>query len=493
MMLLMLNLTLVFCFCSLTSASKIRTEGVWYRDELNRTRLFHGVNYVTKSGNHLPTITKAEVTKLKTLGANVVRLGVMIDGLFPTSATPDPTYLPAIKNIVDMLWKSGIYSVLDLHQDVLSDKFCGEGIPPWMMNVSDLHALSFPLPAAFSNISKADPATGSYLPTPDCTSRGLLKFIGWSQFYMTDANGKAWQKIFHNESLVGHMIDIHWRMVAKYFNGHPGILAYEMMNEPWVGDHVADPLLLLESGRAELKNVGSYMQRIHDVIREVDDQTMTLYAPAEVNNRFQRHVGYKAGFLPGSPMAFHVYCITGTDGPGPVTPITKDICHFNDGFQLRNRRDDLKRLNAPGFVTEFGAVDDVLTGREEMRFVLEHIDGQGTGMPLSWIMWDHNLVDKSSDLYRLELARSYPTAVAGVIVDFSFNVTTGHMSLLYTPNSVNASTELYLSSKYQYKNGFNVVATPSSCCVITKTENGASLIVRKIPATGPIDVQVTRK
>lgn len=311
---------------------------------------------------------------------------------------------------------------------------------------------------------------------------------------MTDASGKAWQQLLHNESLVGQMIEVHWRMVAKYFKGHPGVLAYEMMNEPWVGDHVADPLLLLESGRAELKNVGPYMQRIHDAIRKVDNETMTLYAPAEVNNRFQRHVGYKKGFLPDSPMAFHVYCITGTDGPGPVTPITKDICHFNDGFQLKNRRDDLKRLHTPGFVTEFGAVEDVVTGLAEIRFVLDHIDGEGEGMPLSWIFWDYNLVDRSSDTYRTELARSYPTAVAGTILTFSFNVSTGHMALMYLPNSATASTELYLSSKYQYKHGFNVVASPSGCCTVAVSKNGASIVVNHVPDAGaPIDLQVTRK
>ena len=282
-------LLLLVCCCYPPTTATIRTEGIWYRDEMNRTRLFHGVNYVTKNGNHLPNITSLEISRLVSLGANVVRLGVMIDGLFPTSATPDPNYLPAIRTIVDMLWEAGIFSVLDLHQDVLSDKFCGEGVPAWMVNVSDLHAMPFPLPAAFTNVSKADDATGNYVPRPDCASRGLLKFIGWSQFYMTDASGKAWQQLLHNESLVGQMIEVHWRMVAKYFKGHPGVLAYEMMNEPWVGDHVADPLLLLESGRAELKNVGPYMQRIHDAIRKVDNETMTLYAPAEVNNRFQRH------------------------------------------------------------------------------------------------------------------------------------------------------------------------------------------------------------
>ena len=29
----------------------------------------------------------------------------------------------------------GIYTLLDMHQDVLSEKFCGEGIPDWAVDV----------------------------------------------------------------------------------------------------------------------------------------------------------------------------------------------------------------------------------------------------------------------------------------------------------------------------------------------------------------------
>jgi hypothetical protein len=45
-------------------------------------------------------------------------------------------------------------------------------------------------------------------------------------------------------------------------------------------------------------------------------------------------VGYADGFLRGEPMAFHAYCITGTDGDGPTTAVTKALCHANDGLQV---------------------------------------------------------------------------------------------------------------------------------------------------------------
>lgn len=109
------------------------------------------------------------------------------------------------------------------------------------------------------------------------------------------------------------------------------------MNEPWYGDVLSDPLLLLEGGVAEKKNVGPMMERMHTLIRQNDKATPVLYSPAELNNRFMRPVGYERGFLPGEPMAWHVYCLTGTDGDGPTTNLTKELCHFNDGDQFRQR------------------------------------------------------------------------------------------------------------------------------------------------------------
>ncbi len=74
-------------------------------------------------------------------------------------------------------------------------------------------------------------------------------------------------------------------------------------------------------------------------------------------------------------MAFHVYCIEGTDSVGPATPAVKALCHVNDGAQLDVRRADLKRIRTGGFVTEFGDMADVDTGRAEVRHVASLLEG----------------------------------------------------------------------------------------------------------------------
>merc|ERR1712086_480118 len=101
-----------------------------------------------------------------------------------------------------------------------------------------------------------------------------------------------------------------------------------------------------------------------------------------------RRVGYEKGFLPEAAMSYHVYCLTGTDGTGPTSPLTKQFCHFNDGFLMKHREDDIRRLQTAGFVTEFGAVSPVPTGLAEVEFVLDHLDAMDP--PSSWAFWDYH-------------------------------------------------------------------------------------------------------
>jgi hypothetical protein len=209
---------------------------------------------------------------------------------------------------------------------VLSPRICGEGMADWMLNVSTLQSLPFPEPLTFnsSKVFPPDPASGSWQnwnPAVDCMALGPLAFLGWSEFYATDAAGKAFQQIYTAGTYLASIVDVYWQTVARAFRSHAGVLAYELLNEPWsdptslcavrlppprvgprhsrprvplrVGDAVQFPELLLRPGEAEVQAVGPYMQRIHDVIRKEDALTPTMFAPAEINDRLMRHVGYQ--------------------------------------------------------------------------------------------------------------------------------------------------------------------------------------------------------
>ena len=53
-----------------------------WRDALNRTVVYRGINFVQKAAPYYPTITADDVAVMRAMGTNVVRLGVMMYGMF---------------------------------------------------------------------------------------------------------------------------------------------------------------------------------------------------------------------------------------------------------------------------------------------------------------------------------------------------------------------------------------------------------------------------
>merc|ERR1719395_439544 len=117
----------------------------------------------------------------------------MVAGVFPNASTgiltPSESYLEKIEEIIDSLWKHEIWTVIDLHQDLLSPSTCGDGFPEWMVNLSNGSfdgSLPMPMPLTLH------PGTNR---STQCAVAGPLKFIGWSALYMTDARGKGFQQL----------------------------------------------------------------------------------------------------------------------------------------------------------------------------------------------------------------------------------------------------------------------------------------------------------
>lgn len=66
-----------------------------------------------------------DIAMLVEYGFTVVRLYVAWPGVEPTKGNYNMTYLDTLYGIVEKLGQSGIYTILDCHQDLWSPKFCG--------------------------------------------------------------------------------------------------------------------------------------------------------------------------------------------------------------------------------------------------------------------------------------------------------------------------------------------------------------------------------
>lgn len=62
---------------------------------------------------------------------NAIRLGLIWKGIEPIRGRYNQTFINEIKQIVKICNENEIYVLLDMHQDLLSEKFCGEGFPDW--------------------------------------------------------------------------------------------------------------------------------------------------------------------------------------------------------------------------------------------------------------------------------------------------------------------------------------------------------------------------
>lgn len=110
-------------------------------DETGRESYFHGVNVVFKSPPYLPTTDKfdanlsfveEDMQLLNSLGQNVIRLGVEWPGVVPNKGETNNSYISKAINIINQAYSDyNIYTLVDSHQDDLSEAFCGEGIPIW--------------------------------------------------------------------------------------------------------------------------------------------------------------------------------------------------------------------------------------------------------------------------------------------------------------------------------------------------------------------------
>jgi hypothetical protein len=129
--------------------SKVRP----FVDSLGRERYFHGMNAVVKGPPWHPSIdgfnpatslSEEDFEIMRDMGFTVIRLGFMWAGFEPTRGAYNATYLKIMKSIAANAAKFGIYTLIDMHQDVFSDRFCGEGVPSWV--VKSTGSLRFPEP-----------------------------------------------------------------------------------------------------------------------------------------------------------------------------------------------------------------------------------------------------------------------------------------------------------------------------------------------------------
>ena len=223
-------LLILLTLATAADAGTLRAEGSQFLDARGRVVMLRGVNIAGNS--KVPPFAVVDqpemLDPLPRLGLNVLRFLFTWEAFEPTPGVYDQDYLTYYRNAVDWAWQRGIYVILDIHQDGFSRYTlggCGEGFPQW--------ALPPEVPVHTPDNSDA------------CKRWGLrMNVDGEMQF--------AWREFFRGANGVRDRYLDMMGFLAGVFNGHPGVIGYDLINEPW-GDEVTELAPLYEETAARIR------------------------------------------------------------------------------------------------------------------------------------------------------------------------------------------------------------------------------------------------
>lgn len=411
-------------------------------DKLGREVLIHGTNIVIKQfpwhpqteGFSQDTFSEEDMKFMKSLGLNGVRLEIMWPGLVPSKGQFNETYLKVMVDLVTKASKYDIYILLDMHQDVISHRFCVEGVPDWTIDPEIAKNFPFPVHEPY----KLDPSTN--LPSAeDC------KRFYWQTYYMTEAVGRSFENLYQNVNGLRDEWAKFWVKTAETFKNHSNVMGYELINEPWAGNVYQNPSLLLPTV-ADKKNLAPAYDTLAKAIRQVDDEHCIFFEPVTWDDF---GVGFES--VPGgadyqnrSVLSYHYY----------------PHADFNANLNFAVRMRDLENLKCGGMLTEF------VTYTESFATTMFQVMRDADLTFQSWLGWEYYGSKKTtpqSPVARIyNTSRTFPQAVAGHVLHLKFDPMSNNFRLAYqiTEKCRSNTTVIFLNQELHYHNGYDVMVDP---------------------------------
>ena len=491
------------------SAIRVDTTTGLLVDACGRQRIFRGINSVRKGApwindpsKYLPngqSLSDADALLFRSLGMNLVRLGIMWSGVSAVEGSPDAALLSEYAETSARLATVGIRSLLDAHQDGFSPAFCDDGAPPWVARECAAGAPGFPEP-----LDTPFPVDNSTF-TPTICSSPKVPAASWFEFYFTNAVGQCFGALYNTTTPTNAAFRDFWVSVVKAYaaasDGGLSILAYELLNEPWAGDALANPALLVP-GVADSVELQPFYGSLTKAIRQAEAAAgmaskIVSMEPVTWDDIFPVGFSNASDAWPLSGLellSYHFYALPDFQG---------------SALQVSMRAADALRLGAAAILTEFdaGLVNPVNApyGKLDMRATLNACEKARHGS----IGWDYSCLQQGGDGTTLhtetvrELARPVPLALAGSGAsewrfDASdetaprFNVTYVHERAVSDrggPSSIFLSTGLWFDAATLE---VNVTSTPPNAVTWTLDHSPGRVSLpaaneTQIPAPDPLD------
>jgi endoglycosylceramidase len=366
--------------------ASLRADGRFFRDDRGAAVTLRGLNVAAdaKVPNFRPIDDPALLDRLPALGVNVARLLFTWEAFEPERGTYDASYLDYYSGVVDDLHARGVWVIVDIHQDAFS-RFatdgCGEGMPGWAIS-----------PSVVPDV----PDNG-----PNCASWGI-KFIldtdthrSWNDFY-ADVGGVRGRYL----AMLGEL--------ARRLGSHPGVIGYDMLNEPW-GD--------------EVRQIGPLYEDAAEVLRADDPDSILFVSAQALTSAGQDTLLPKPSFdnFAYSP---HYY-----DGGIVLAKV------WNGGTleePLERMDEQANTWNVPLFVGEFGGPADAVNVGAYIDAFYAALDARlasGTQWALAakwdpvrkdgWNTEDFSIIDDTGELRSNFRYRAHSVLISGEPLSFS--------------------------------------------------------------------------
>lgn len=396
--------------------SDIKIDKLRFKDRQGRERIFNGLNLVCKdtSLNNVYSLSFAQYQRLYQSGINILRFGIVWAAAEPSPGVYDRQYLQKVKEQLELAYRAGLYFFLDFHQDLYGVSF-GGGAPEWA-EITD----------------RMPHITGDL----------------WSDAYLiSPALNRAVEHFWNNDTVCGmglqdHFIRMVW-YVAQYFDQTPGLLGYDLWNEPYpgsVGQTALEAAMNRLPGASgdrlenddEKKNLiagltdidfysqltrilsqytmpfeksflMSFYEKVAKTIHEISPEAFLFTEPCYFTN-----LGAPSGIgrlsVPGQVFAPHGYdLIVDTGHDDLYNPDRVDLI-----FRRHKQTGDL--LEVPTFIGEWGAFEG-RPGNEKAAMQMIRILEKNLWSHTYW-SWAPGMESRQEWNY---LVRAYPVATAGTL------------------------------------------------------------------------------
>jgi len=260
------------------------------------------------------SLSTYDLEQLASAGVNMIRLGAMMPGVLPEAPIDDVyhhdrEYVEKLKGFVERAAGYGMYTLIEFHQDVISEYYCGEGLPRWAADevheafprefeadvLELLHRLSLDLPGLdhledqlmgdfiSRNVHKAqfpmpvhepfevDVAGQQVYKKTDCSK------FEWYQYQLSFAAGHAYKRMFDLRSSTFRHVLTYWKILAEAFHGNPNVLAFDLFNEPHPGSFLTEPWMM--SPENAERRLAPFYRAISMAIHQIDPDRLVTFSP----------------------------------------------------------------------------------------------------------------------------------------------------------------------------------------------------------------------